>query len=410
MTRAFLFVLDSVGIGGAHDASDFGDEGSDTIGHIAEHCARGKANREGVRSGALLVPNLERLGLGLAARNATGRLPEGFDPAPQLAGVWANANEISSGKDTPSGHWEIGGVPVLTDWGYFPDTIPAFPGDLVNAIISRTGIKGILGNKRASGTQIIAELGEEHIRSGRPICYTSADSVFQVAAHETHFGLERLYAFCQAVFELTAPLNIGKVIARPFVGDTASDFERTGNRRDFSIKPPSPTLLKRVSDDGRSMVAIGKIADIYAHDGPTKVVKASGNAALGDATLAEMAALPDGGMLMTNFVDFDMLYGHRRDVAGYANALEKFDQWLPEFTGRMRADDLLILTADHGCDPTWEGTDHTREQVPVLIHKKDIMPGSGGTRDSFCDIGETIAAHLGLEPGKCGKAILPVTP
>jgi phosphopentomutase len=366
------------------------------------------ANQPGGRSGRLFVPNLERLGLGLAAQNASGILPAGFDPQPDLTGVWASANEISSGKDTPSGHWEIGGVPVLTDWGYFPHTVPAFPDELVNAIIAGSDIDGILGNKHASGTHIIAELGEAHIRTGKPICYTSSDSVFQIAAHEEHFGLERLYALCESVFELTKPMNIGRVIARPFVGKQAADFKRTGNRRDFSIKPPKPTLLNRVSAVGREMVAIGKIADIYAHEGPTKVVKASGNAALGEATMAEMKTLPDGALLMTNFVDFDMLYGHRRDVTGYANALEKYDLWLAGFINEMQEGDLLVITADHGCDPTWEGTDHTREQVPVLMYSKGIVPDGCGTRDNFCDTGETVAHHLGLARGECGQGMLQV--
>lgn len=407
MARAFLFVLDSVGIGGAPDADTFGDSGSNTLGHVAERCAKGLANEAGRRSGPLVIPNLEALGMGLAARNAAGVLPAGLEEAPALKGAWASACEISRGKDTPSGHWEIAGVPVMTDWGYFPETVPTFPDELIAAIIERSDIDGILGNKHASGTAIIAELGEEHIRTGMPICYTSSDSVFQIAAHEEHFGLQRLYDLCETVFELTAPMNIGRVIARPFVGKSAETFERTGNRRDFSIKPPAPTLLKRVSDAGREMIAVGKIADIYAHVGPTRVVKASGNAALGEATMREMATLPDGGLLMTNFVDFDMLYGHRRDVVGYADALEAFDRWLPDFMGKMNEDDLLVITADHGCDPTWEGTDHTREQVPVLMAGGGVVPEGHGTRESFCDIGETIADHLGIPEGNCGRSILP---
>ncbi|MGB7287597.1 MAG: phosphopentomutase [Salaquimonas sp.] len=405
MARAFLFVLDSVGIGGAPDAEAFGDVGSNTLGHIAKACHEGNADKEGVRSGDLSIPNLEKMGIGLAAQNASGILPEGFDPHPCLIGKWANAAEISTGKDTPSGHWEIAGVPVMTDWGYFPSTIPTFPKELTDAIIVKTDLPGILGNKHASGTQIISELGEEHIRTGKPICYTSADSVFQIAAHEEHFGLDRLYQLCETVFELTKPLNIGRVIARPFVGSNSNDFERTGNRRDFSIEPPHPTLLKRVSDAGRQMIAIGKISDIYAHLGPTKSLKANGNASLGRVTLEQAGAVEDGGLLMTNFVDFDMLYGHRRDVIGYAKALEEFDLWLPTFLEKMRPDDLLILTADHGCDPTWEGTEHTREQVPILIYHRNIQPGSCGSRESFADIGATIAAHLSLEPGLHGKAM-----
>lgn len=405
MARAFLFVMDSVGIGGAPDAEAFGDKGSNTIGHIAKACFEGNANKTGTRSGKMSLPNLEALGLGLAARNACGELPAGFDPNPTLKGRYANAIEISKGKDTPSGHWEIAGVPVETDWGYFPDTNPAFPIKLTDEILEKTGLPGILGNKHASGTTVLEELGEEHIKTGMPICYTSADSVFQIAAHETHFGLERLYEVCEAVFELTAPMNIGRVIARPFIGETSSSFERTGNRRDFSIEPPHATLLERLETNGREVIAVGKIADIYAHKGPTKVVKANGNAALGQATLKEAAILQDGGLLMTNFVDFDMLFGHRRDVVGYADALERFDQWLAEFIQQMRHDDLLVITADHGCDPTWRGVDHTREQVPVLIYGETVRPGSAGTRQSFSDIGETLAAFLGIKRGPHGTAI-----
>ena len=405
MARVFLFVLDSVGIGGAPDADIFADQGSDTFGHVAKACHEGRANKSGLRSGTLHVPNLERLGIGLAAQNATGALPAGFTGDSELIGRWASAVEISKGKDTPSGHWEIAGVPVETDWGYFPHTIPTFPDALTETIIERAKLPGILGNRHASGTTIIAELGEEHIRTGKPICYTSSDSVFQIAAHEDHFGLDRLYQLCETVFDLTAPMNIGRVIARPFVGENAKTFSRTGNRRDFSITPPHPTLLERVKLAQREMIAIGKISDIYAHQGPTKVIKASGNKALGDATLAAMDQLAQGGMLMTNFVDFDMLFGHRRDVVGYANALEEFDRWLPEFLNKLLDGDLLIITADHGCDPTWSGTDHTREQVPVLIFGNKVVPGSAGTRKTFADISQTISAYLGLSPGNFGSEI-----
>ena len=406
MARAFLFVLDSVGIGGGPDAEAFGDTGSNTLGHIAAECAAGRADREGVRAGRLCLPNLERLGLGLAAKNACGQLPAGFDPDPEPGGFHANASEVSRGKDTPSGHWEIAGVPVLTEWGYFPDTIPAFPAELTDEIIKRSGIPGILGNKHASGTVIIAELGEEHVRTGKPICYTSADSVFQIAAHEEHFGLERLYELCRTVFELTAKMNIGRVIARPFVGESAKTFARTGNRRDFSITPPQPTLLDRVKEAGREMIAIGKIADIYAHCGPTQVIKANGNAALAEATLMVMETAPEGSMTMTNFVDFDQLFGHRRDVAGYADCLEKFDALVPQFAEKLRPGDLMILTADHGNDPTWKGTDHTREQVPVLVCGPGVEPGTAGTLDTFADIGATIAEHLGVGPLASGRSFL----
>jgi len=406
LKRVFLFVLDSFGIGGAPDAAEFGDQGANTLGHIAEQCFAGKANHSSLRSGNLFVPNMEQLGLGLAAMNACGKLPSGFANEPELCGVWANACEISKGKDTPSGHWEIAGVPVLEDWGYFPDTIPTFPAELSAEIVRRNQLPGILADRHGSGTDIIREYGAEHIKTGKPICYTSADSVFQIAAHETHFGLERLYDLCQSVFELTAPMNIGRVIARPFVGENEEEFVRTGNRRDYSIEPPQPTLLERLSLAGREVIAIGKIADIYAHKGPTRVIKANGNAELAEATLKVMDEAPDGSLVMTNFVDFDMLFGHRRDVIGYADALEKFDRMIPTFVGRMQPDDIMIMTADHGCDPTWQGTDHTREQVPVLIFGKNLGTGNGGTRSTFADIGETAAMWLGIEPGETGISIL----
>ncbi len=337
MARAFLFVLDSVGIGGAPDAAAFGDLGANTLGHIARECAAGRADRQGLRSGPLNLPNLERLGLGLAARNACGELPAGFDAHVEPVAVHASAIEVSQGKDTPSGHWELAGVPVPFEWGYFPRTEPCFPAELTSAIIAGAGLPGILGNKHASGTQIIAELGEEHVRTGKPILYTSADSVLQIAAHETHFGLERLYRLCEiarAVLDKTMPdAVIGRVIARPFIGETQDGFERTGNRKDYAVLPPEPTLLDRLKSAGRQVIAVGKIDDIFAHQGPTDVRKANGNAELLKATLAAIADLADGGLVFTNFVDFDQLYGHRRDVAGYAAALEAFDREVPRLTG-----------------------------------------------------------------------------
>ena len=405
MARAFLFILDSFGIGGAPDASDFGDVGSNTLGNIAAACLAGDANKTGLRSGALYLPNMEKLGLGLAAKNACGDLPAGFSNSPTLIGYWANAQEISTGKDTPSGHWEIAGVPVLSDWGYFEKTKNSFPDSLVKNILDATSLDGILGNKHSSGTVILEEFGEEHIKTGKPIFYTSTDSVLQIAAHEKHFGLEKLYELCKTAFKFTEPLKIGRVIARPFLGSKKGDFLRTGNRRDFSVKPPKPTLLDIAKNAGREMIAIGKIADIYAHCGPTKIVKANGNITLGDTTLNEMKSAPDGSFLMTNFVDFDSLYGHRRDVIGYANALEKFDQFLPQLMGELNADDLMVITADHGCDPTWIGTDHTREQVPVLAYGPTISVGSGGTRNTFSDIGACIADHIEIGPLENGRSI-----
>ena len=405
MPRVILCVLDSFGIGGAPDAADYGDEGSKTLGHIAEKCANGEGDQEGLRSGPLFVPNMDMLGLGQAALSASGQLPAGLS-GDHKAGVWAHAKEVSKGKDTPSGHWEIAGVPVLFDWGYFPETEPAFPKELTEEFIKRAELPGILGDKHASGTVVIAELGEESINSGKPICYTSADSVFQIAAHEEHFGLERLYEICEIAYELVKPYNIGRVIARPFVGETAETFERTGNRRDFSVLPPEPTLLDRAKDNGRHVFAVGKISDIYAAQGVTHKIKASGNMALFDATLDAMDMARDGDLIFTNFVDFDMLYGHRRDVPGYAAALEKFDRRLPEIIAKMHEDDLLVLTADHGCDPTWQGNDHTREQVPVLLFSPTLTKGSKGARSTFADIGETVAKWLQLPEGPHGKAFI----
>ena len=380
MSRAFLFILDSFGIGGAPDAEKYGDTGANTFVHIAE-------------KKKLAIPNLAALGLGLAAEAASGKNPlENVE----IKGQWGFAEEISNGKDTPSGHWEIAGVPVLFDWGYFPNTVPTFPKSFTGAFIKQAKLPGILGDKHASGTVIIEELGAEHMASGKPIVYTSADSVIQIAAHEESFGLQHLYDICKIARELSYSLNIGRVIARPFVGTNPSNFIRTGNRKDYTVLPPSPTLLDILTKAGREVISIGKIGDIYAHSGTGREVKASGNAALFDTTLAEMPKLKDGGFLMVNFVDFDMLYGHRRDPVGYGTALEYLDARLPEAMALLRDGDLLILTADHGNDPTWKGTDHTRECVPVLSFAKAMKPGSFGRRKTFADIGQTIAQHLAI--------------
>jgi phosphopentomutase len=398
MPRAILAILDSFGIGGAPDAADYNDghghpdTGADTLGHIAA-------------AYDLHLPNMDALGLGAAAKLATGAIPRGLTDAPK-GGSFGVGREVSKGKDTPSGHWEIAGVPVPFAWGYFPQTTPSFPDELIEALIENAGLPGILGNKHASGTAIIAELGEESIRTQKPICYTSIDSVFQIAAHEEHFGLQRLYDVCEAAFTLTAPLMIGRVIARPFVGETAATFRRTGNRRDFAIAPPEPTLLDRIKDAGRQVFAIGKISDIYAGHGVTHKIKASGNMVLFDRTLEAMEMAADGAFVMTNFVDFDQEYGHRRDVPGYGRALEAFDARLPELIARLRDDDLLILTADHGNDPTWRGSDHTREQVPILIFSPKLSAGTVGIRSTFADIGESIAHWLGLAPGRHGRSFL----
>ncbi len=406
MARAFLFVLDSFGVGGARDASSYGDLGSNTLGHIAEFCAAGAADRAGLREGPLKLPNMSSLGLLEIARLASGEEPAAMPRPERIFGLHGAANEISRGKDTPSGHWEIAGTPVMFDWGYFTTDGDAFPPELVEAICAEGNVPGILGNCHASGTEIIARLGEEHIRTGRPICYTSSDSVLQIAAHEVHFGLERLIELSQTVRRLVDPLNIGRVIARPFVGETADTFERTGNRRDFSVPPPEPTLLDRATQAGRTVHAVGKIGDIFAHQGVSRVIKANGNAALMAATLEAMESAAEGDLVFTNFVDFDQLYGHRRDVPGYAAALEGFDRLLPEVHRRLRPGDLVVLTADHGCDPTWRGTDHTRERVPIMAFGPGIRSRDIGLRPTFADIGETVAAHLGLPAGSHGWSFL----
>lgn len=405
MPRAFILVMDSVGIGGAPDAAAFGDAGSDTIGHIDQACSAGRGDNEH-RSGPLRLPNLARLGLGRAAAASGGITAKGLghDGAPE--GGYGYAVEKSRGKDTPSGHWELAGVPVEFDWGYFPRTVPSFPPDLTDALISKAGLPGILGDCHASGTEIIAQLGLEHIESGKPICYTSADSVFQIAAHEEHFGLERLYDVCQIARELVDPLTIGRVIARPFTGSSPETFERTGNRRDLAVPPPAPTLLNKVEDVGGSVISIGKIGDIYAHSGTGEIIKANGNDALFDETLAACDRATDGALVLTNFVDFDQLYGHRRDIAGYAAALEAFDRRLPEFEAAMRPGDLAVISADHGCDPTAPGTDHTRENVPVIAFGPAAPTGDLGQRESFADIGQSIADHLGLAPLQHGTSFI----
>lgn len=404
MKRAILIVLDSFGIGGAEDAGDFGDAGADTFGHIAAACATGRGDRKGLRGGPLCLPNLDRLGLGAAAAASTGeKRPElGHHGAP--LGRFGYGVEISKGKDTPSGHWEITGVPVTLDWGYFPETIPCFPKSLTDTLISRASLPGIIGNKHASGTAIIAELGEEHIRTGQPIYYTSSDSVFQIAAHEIHFGLERLYEVSKIARLLVDPLRIGRVIARPFVGENTAEFVRTANRRDYSVPPPEPTLLDRLHQRGNRVIGVGKIGDIFAHRGVSEEVKVSGNDQAFDATLAALARIGDGDLIFANFVDFDSLYGHRRDVAGYAAALEEFDRRLPELEGRLKPGDLVIICADHGNDPTFPGTNHTREHVPILAFGPGVGAGPIGRRGTLADIGATIAAHLGLELGVHGQA------
>ena len=404
MPRAVLLILDSLGIGALPDAAAFDDAGADTLGHIALRCAQGRADVD--RSGPLRVPNLERLGLGLAARLASGELPAGFTPDVRAIGAWGAGREQSTGKDTTSGHWEMMGVPVLDEWGYFRDGEQSVPAQLLQSLADRAGVSGWLGNCHASGTTIIAELGEEHVRSGKPIVYTSADSVLQIAAHETAFGLKRLFTLCEIARELVDDYRIGRVIARPFIGDDAGSFRRSHNRHDYSMPPPAPTLLDRLCQAGGAVHGIGKIPDIFARNGISHEVKAHGIDGLFDATLNTLTRCADNGLVFTNFVDFDSEYGHRRNVAGYAAALEYFDQRVPELLAASEPDDLLLLSADHGNDPTWPGSDHTREHVPILAFGRGITPGSIGIRDSFADIGQSLAAHFGIPPLQYGRSFM----
>lgn len=411
MKRAIFLVLDSFGVGATEDAPRFGDQGADTLGHIAEQCAAGKADIG--RAGPLKLPNLTRLGLMHAARESRGDFPAGTDTQLRVEGAFGHAAEMSSGKDTSSGHWEMMGVPVMFDWGYFTDKQNSFPQPLLDEFIARAKLPGVLGNCHASGTEIIARLGEEHRATGKPIVYTSSDSVFQIAAHEESFGLDRLLEISQIAFELLDEYNICRVIARPFVGEDAASFKRTGNRRDFSVTPPAPTLLDRLVADGGEVLGIGKIYDIYAGQGISKKIKATGLPGLFDATLTAMDEAGDRSLVFTNFVDFDSEFGHRRNVPGYAAALEYFDGRLPELLAKLKKDDLLIITADHGCDPTWPGSDHTREHVPVLVYGAGMAPGSLGRRTTFADMGQTLAAHFGLAPLAHGTSFLghkPSTP
>jgi phosphopentomutase len=397
MPRTFIILLDSFGIGAGEDAKKFGDTGADTFRHIAEFRA---ANHH-----PLHIPNLIRLGLNGAAEASMGKPVESLISGIQPQGIYGCAEEISHGKDTPSGHWELAGVPVLFDWGYFPPKYPSFPQKLLDSLIERATLPGVLGNKHASGTDIIIEFGEEHQKTGKPIVYTSADSVFQIAAHEESFGLERLYDICKITRELVDEYHIGRVIARPFSGKPGNYF-RTGNRSDYSIPPPAPTLLDKLILAGGEVIAIGKVSDIYAHQGISKTVKATGNMALFDAFLKEVKIAPDRSIVFVNLVDFDMLYGHRRDVAGYANALEALDARIPTLEKIMQPGDIAVITADHGCDPTWPGSDHTREHVPILVFGSEIKPRAIGKRKTMADIGQSIAKHLNLPPLNYGESFL----
>lgn len=385
-SKVVLIVLDSVGIGALPDAKEYQDEGVHTLGNIARS------------QNGLSLPHLQRLGLG----NIEPIL--GVDPVSQPQAFYGKMNEISKGKDTTTGHWEIMGIYTDTPFKTYPN---GFPEDLIAEFEKRTGRK-VIGNKPASGTAIIEELGEEHIRDGSWIVYTSADSVFQIAAHEEVIPLEELYRACQIARELTLDekYSVVRVIARPFIGKPGA-FERTANRRDYSVKPPQKTVLNFLQEAGKDVIGIGKISDIYAGEGITQSIKTQSNMDGVDQLLKVMKSSFDG-LAFVNLVDFDAKYGHRRDPVGYKQALEEFDQRLPEILEALGEEDLLIITADHGNDPTHHGTDHTREYTPLLVYGKRIKkPGrSLGIRETFADVGATIAENFNVQLPPIGRSFL----
>ena len=371
--RMALMVLDSVGIGEMPDAADWGDAGSDTLGHVI---ADKKPH----------LPNLQKLGLGNIRPMAD--LP----PVGQPRGAFGKAAIFSRGKDTTVGHWEMAGIYTPAPFPTYPR---GFPPRIIEAFQKSVG-REVLGNKTASGTEIIKELGAEHMRTGKPIIYTSADSVFQVAAHEEVIPLEELYHMCRVARELLdGPDRVARVIARPFVGSPGS-FQRTGNRKDFAIPPPEATLPDRLKEKGLASISVGKIASIFDYRGFSEMLEAHNNADSVDQTIRALRYAPDG-LIFANLVDFDMLWGHRNDPEGYARALEEFDKRLPELQETLRADDCLIITADHGCDPTTASTDHSREYVPIIVFSQDLYGGVNlGTRSTMADMGQSIAENFGL--------------
>ena len=397
MSRAFILLLDSFGLGATPDAHAFGDEGANTFGHIASWAAAQGTPME--------LPNLEKLGLAAAAHQASGQWAEGFHLREGFTGAYGAARERSTGKDTQSGHWEIAGVPVTFEWGYFPRDVPSIPADITDVLQKQFELPGFLGNCHASGTEIINKHGDEHVATGKVILYTSGDSVMQIAAHEEHFGLERLYALCEAAFELVKPYNIGRVIARPFTGANGN-YKRTSNRHDYAVAPPSATLLDHVKNAGGEVVGLGKISDIFAAQGISRVVKGVDNMALFEALLKVTDEVGDKSLTFVNFVDFDQAFGHRRDIAGYSNALHEMDRRLPEFMAKLKEGDLVVITADHGCDPSWPGSDHTREHIPMIFFGPGVAPRALPISETFSDIGATLAKHLGVPPLSNGTSLL----
>ena len=385
MKKAILIVLDSVGVGELKDAKSYGDEGSHTLDNVYRTCK------------GLEINELEKLGIG----NIEGvTAPKKCD---KVIGAFGRCEEASKGKDTVTGHWEISGVILEEPLNTYPE---GFSDDIINEFKKRANVEGILGNIVASGTQIIEDLGEEHVKTGYPIIYTSADSVFQIAAHEDVIPLERLYKMCEIAREmLVDKWAVGRVIARPFIGE-APNFKRTSNRRDYALDPFNKTMLEYLKDANYEVAAVGKIEDIYNQKGITSAVHTKSNMDGVDKTLEYMDTVKEG-LIFTNLVDFDMLYGHRNDPEGYGKALEDFDNRLQEIYGKMGEEDILIITADHGCDPTTSSTDHSREHIPVLVYGKNVKPGVNiGTRETFADIGKTILDFFNVENELVGESFL----
>lgn len=385
MKRVILIVLDSLGIGEMDDAAYYNDVGSDTLGNVY-----GKCN-------GLNIPRLRSLGIG----NITGVTK--IEPIKELIGSFGRAKEASVGKDTVTGHWEMAGVILKEPLNTFKD---GFTKEIIEEFIKRAKIKGVLGNKVASGTEIIEELGEEHIKTGYPIVYTSADSVFQIAAHEKVIPLEELYSMCKIAREILVGDNtVGRVIARPFIGEGRS-FKRTSNRRDYALDPFDKTILDYINEENLEVACVGKIEDIYNKRGVTRAVHTKNNMDGVDKTLEYMNSV-EHGLIFTNLVDFDMLYGHRNDFLGYGKAIEEFDLRLNEIFNNLKDEDMLIITADHGCDPTTNGTDHSREHIPILIYGETIKEGIDiKTRDTFADIGKSILDYLGIKNKLAGESFM----
>lgn len=385
MNNFIVIILDGVGVGELPDADLYGDKGSDTLGNISKSL------------GQINLPNLQKLGLGnIATIN-------GIEPAVKPMASYGKMAEVSKGKDSTTGHWEISGLKVEFNFDYFPN---GFPDEIINKFIHLTGVKGVLGNKAASGTEIINELGDEHLKTGFPIVYTSADSVFQIAAHEQHFGLENLYRICEITRNqiLIPPLIVGRVIARPFVGENGN-YTRTTNRKDYSLDPPSRTILDYLQQNGLNTIAIGKINDLFNHRGINVSEHTKSNAE-GMKTLLEYVSMVSSSFVFVNLVDFDVYYGHRNDAKGFYEALKEFDDFVPLLLNKLGENDRLIITADHGNDPTTPSTDHSREYVPLLYYGKNKRANNLGIRNTFADVAKTVAEYFKVNTDLFGESFL----